>query len=336
MFERVAMSKLVTIFGGSGFVGRYIARRMAKEGWRVRVAVRRPNEALFVQTYGVVGQVDPVLCNIRNDNSVRSALQGADAVINCVGILINRAKNKSDAVQHEGAERVARMAALEGVEHLVHLSAIGADSNSDSDYARSKGLGEEGVLRHFPKTTILRPSVIFGAEDKFFNRFAAMTGFSMVLPVVGGNTKFQPVYVDDVAAAAVGAVLGDELRGAFELGGPDVVTLSELLKQMLIVIQRKRMVLNLPFWIGRIMAFGFDMMQKITLDLIPNVILSRDQVRLLAKDNVVSDDMRGFKEFGIEPVSYEAVIPEYLWRFRPSGEFASIKESAKRLRESKS
>jgi len=338
------MSKLVTIFGGSGFVGRYIARRMAKAGWRVRVAVRRPNEALFVQTYGVVGQVETVLCNLRNDNSVRAALQGADAAVNCVGIMLNRAGNKFNAVQHEGAERVARFAALEGVERLVHFSSIGADIDSDSVYARTKGLGEQAVLTYFPAATILRPSVIFGAEDKFFNRFARMAGFGPVLPVVGGNTKFQPVYVDDVAAAAfeaitgaiTGGITGSAPRGIYELGGPQVASLKTLVQQMLQVTQRRRLVVNLPFWAGRFMGFSFDMIQKITRDLIPNVFITRDQLRLLRQDNVVGDGMRGLRDLGVKPTPIDVVIPEYLWRFRPSGEFATIKESANKLRESQS
>lgn len=326
------MSKLVTIYGGSGFVGRYIALRMAKAGWRVRVAVRRPNEALFVKPFGVVGQVEPILCNIRDDASVRAALHGADAVVNCVGILNNRARNKFDAVQHEGAERVARLAAIEGVGRLVHLSAIGADADSDSDYARSKGLGEAGVMTHFPNATILRPSVVFGIEDKFFNKFALMTSFSMVLPLVGGNSKFQPVYVDDVAAAAEAALTGNAPTGVYELGGPEVVSLKGLVQFMLGEIQRRRLVLNLPFFVGRIMGFGFDMMQTLSLGLIPNKILTRDQVRLLRHDNVVPESARGLADLGVKPTPYEAVAPDYLWRFRPSGEFASIKNSAKKLR----
>ncbi|WP_456390041.1 complex I NDUFA9 subunit family protein [Profundibacter sp.] len=326
------MSKLVTIFGGSGFVGRYIALRMAKAGWRVRVAVRRPNEALFVKPFGVVGQVEPILCNIRDDASVRAALHGADAVVNCVGILNNRGRNKFDAVQHEGAERIARLAAIEGVERLVHLSAIGADAASDSDYARSKGLGEASVMTYFPNATILRPSVVFGIEDRFFNKFASMTSFSMVLPLVGGNTKFQPVYVDDIAAAAEVALTGDAPRGVYELGGPEVVSLKGLVKFMLDEIQRRRLVLNLPFFVGRIMGFGFDMMQTLSVGLVPNNILTRDQVRMLRHDNVVSEGARGLADLGIKPMPYEAVAPDYLWRFRPSGEFASIKESANKLR----
>lgn len=326
------MSKLVTIYGGSGFIGRYIAMRMAKAGWRVRVAVRRPNEALYVKPYGVVGQVEPILCNIRDDASVRAALQGADAVVNCVGILNNRGRNKFDAVQHEGAERIARIAAVEGVKRMVHMSAIGADAESDSDYTRSKGLGEASVMTYFPDATILRPSAVFGIEDKFFNKFAGMTSFSMVLPLVGGDTKFQPVYVDDVAAAVQASLTGNTPTGVYELGGPEVQTLKELVQFMLSEIKRRRLVLNLPFFIGRIMGFGFDMMQTMSMGLIPNNILTRDQVRMLHHDNVVSEGARGLSDLGIKPTPYEAVAPDYLWRFRPSGEFASIKESAKKLR----
>lgn len=327
------MTKLVTIYGGSGFVGRYIALRMAKAGWRVRVAVRRPNEALFVKPFGVVGQVEPILCNIRDDASVRAAMRGADAVVNCVGILNNRGRNKFDAVHHEGAERIARIAAVEGVKQMVHLSAIGADSESDSDSARTKGLGEESVLTFFPTATILRPSVVFGIEDNFFNKFATLSAFTMVLPIVGGATKFQPVFVDDVAAAAEVALTGGVPTGVYELGGPEVRTLKELVQYMLTEIQRRRLVLNLPFFAGRIMGFGFDMMQKMSLGLIPNSILTRDQVRLLQHDNTVSEDARGLADLGINPTPIEAVAPGYLWRFRPSGEFASIKESAKKLRD---
>ena len=200
------MSKLVTIFGGSGFVGRYVAQRMAKQGWRVRVAVRRPNEAIFVKPYGVVGQVEPIFCNIRDDDSVRAAMFGADAVVNCVGILEETGKNKFDAVQHEGAERIARIASEEGVQSLAHVSAIGADPESDSQYAKSKGLGEEAVRAAFPSAVILRPSIVFGPEDEFFNRFSAMARLSPVIPLFGAETKFQPVYVDDVAAAVEKAV----------------------------------------------------------------------------------------------------------------------------------
>ncbi|MFN3993760.1 MAG: complex I NDUFA9 subunit family protein [Tabrizicola flagellatus] len=326
------MSRLVTIFGGSGFVGRYIARRMAKEGWRVRVAVRRPNEALFVKPYGVPGQVEPLACNIRDDASVRAMIRGADAVVNCVGILNSLGRNTFDAVQAEGPGRIARISAEEGVGHLVHVSAIGADAGSDSDYARTKARGEAAVLAAFPNAVILRPSIIFGTEDQFFNRFAGMARLGPVLPVVGASTKFQPVHVDDVAKAAVAGVLGQAAPGIYELGGPEVDTFRGLMQRMLKVIQRRRAVVGIPFFVARIMAFGFDMVQALTLGLIENKVLTRDQVRNLARDNVVAPGAKGLADLGITPTAMEAVLPEYLWRYRPAGQFAAIKDSAKNLR----
>lgn len=326
------MNKLVTIIGGSGFVGRYIARRLAKEGWRVRVAVRRPNEALFVKPYGVVGQVEPVACNIRDDASVRAVIRGADAVVNCVGTFRKGGKNNFDAVQVQGAERVARLAAAEGVSRLVQISSIGADPASDSDYARTKAEGEAAVLAAFPTAVILRPSIIFGSEDGFFNRFAAMTRMGPVLPVVGANTRFQPVYVDDVAQAAVKAVKGDAAPGIYELGGPEVDTFRGLMGRMLKVIQRRRAVVNMPFFVAGIMGFVFDMIEAVTLGLIENKMITRDQVRSLRHDNVVSPSARGFADLGITPTAMEAVLPEYLWRYRPSGQYAAIKDSAKNLK----
>jgi NADH dehydrogenase len=326
------MSRLVTIYGGSGFVGRYIARRMAKEGWRVRVAVRRPNDALFVRPYGVPGQVEPVLCNIRDDASVRAAMLGADAVVNCVGILSESGRNRFDAVQAEGAGRVARIAADLGVAHLVQLSAIGADAASDSAYARTKAAGEASVLGAFPAAVILRPSVIFGQEDQFFNRFAGMARMGPVLPVVGAGTRFQPVYVDDVARAAVMGALGDAAPGIYELGGPDVLSFRELMHKMLEVIQRRRAVVNVPFFVARIMATMFDLVQTLSLGLIHNGVLTRDQVRNLARDNVVAPGAAGLDGLGIAATPMDAVLPEYLWRYRSSGQFAAIKDSAKNLR----
>ena len=326
------MNKLVTIIGGSGFVGRYIAQRMAKEGWRVRVAVRRPNEALFVRPYGSPGQVEPVGCNIRDDASVRAALRGADAVVNCVGILNRSGANTFEAVQTEGASRVARIATELGLSTMVQLSAIGADPQSDSAYARSKAEGEAAVLAAFPKAVILRPSIIFGAEDGFFNRFAAMSRMAPILPVVGAATRFQPVYVDDVAQAAVQAVTGAAAPGIYELGGPEIDSFRGLMGRMLKVIQRERPVVSLPFFAARIMGFGFDMLQTVTLGLVENRMITLDQVRNLARDNVVSPGAKGFAELGITPTAMDAVLPEYLWRYRPSGQFAAIKDSAKNLR----
>ena len=326
------MSQLVTIYGGSGFVGRYIARRMARAGWRVRVAVRRPNEAMHVKSYGVPGQVEPVFCNIRDDASVRAVMQGADAVVNCVGILAESGKQRFDAVQAKGAERIARIAADLGVARMVHLSAIGANKDSDSTYARTKAAGEAGVLRHMPRAVILRPSIIFGAEDQFFNRFAGMTRLGPILPVVGAETRFQPVYVDDVAQAAVKGVTGEVAPGIYELGGPEVLSFRALMQMMLRVIRRRRLVLNIPFGIASLMAMAMELIGTVTFGLVPPQI-TRDQIRNLKLDNVVSVGARTFADFGIDPVAAEAVLPDYLWRFRPAGQYETIHESARNLKE---
>ena len=326
------MSKLVTIYGGSGFVGRYVARRMAALGWRVRVACRHPNDALFVRTYGVVGQVEPVFCNVRDDDSVREVMVGADSVVNCIGILAEAGKNTFRAVQAEGADRIARIAAEQGVSNLVMISAIGADPESSSEYARTKATGEAAVLRHFGNAVILRPSIIFGPEDEFFNRFAGMARYGPFLPVIGANTRFQPVYVDDVAEAAVKGAIGQAAPGTYELGGPDVDTFRELMQQMLGIIRRRRIIIGLPFWFGRLMASGFSALSFLTLGLAPQPV-TKDQVRNLAHDNVVSDRARTFADLGIVPTSLEAVLPGYLWRFRPSGQYDAIKESARNLRQ---
>ena len=325
------MSKLVTIFGGSGFVGRYIARRLAKEGWRVRVAVRDINTAAFVRPYGVVGQVEPVFCNIRDDASVAAVTSGSDAVVNCVGVLDETGKNTFAAVQTEGAERIARIAAEHGVAQMVHISAIGADPEADALYSRTKAEGEAGVLAHMPNAIILRPSIIFGAEDQFFNRFAGMSRLGPVLPVIGADTKFQPVYVDDVAAVAANAVIGKVPAGVYELGGPDVHSFRELMQLMLGIIRRRRLIVNTPFWAARAMATGFSIVRAVSLGLIKGPV-TKDQVINLAVDNVVSEDAQGFAALGMQPTAMEAVLPDYLWRFRPSGQYDAIKESAKNLK----
>ncbi len=325
------MPKLVTIFGGSGFVGRYIAQRMARQGWRVRVAVRRPNEAHFVRPYGRVGQVEPVLCNIRNDDSVRQVTMGADAVVNCVGTFDARGKNNFDAVQHQGAARIARIAAEQGVGRVVHISAIGADAEGESLYARSKGRGEAAILEACPEAVILRPSVIFGPEDQFFNRFAGMARMSPVIPLVGAQTKFQPVYVDDVAQAAELAVMGNAAPGVYELGGPDVNTFRELIEDMLTTIRRRRLILPLPFWAGTLMGQVTGAVSLLTGGLAPQPI-TVDQVKSLRQDNVVGEGVKTFEDLGLAPTAIEAVVPSYLWQFRPSGQYAELKESANNLR----
>lgn len=325
------MSKLVTIYGGSGFVGRYIARRMAQAGWRVRVAVRRPNEALFVKSYGAVGQVEPILCNIRNDASVAAAMAGADAVVNCVGTFDRGGRNNFTAVQSEGAGRIARLAASAKVAALVHISAIGADVDGASLYAQSKGEGEAAVLAAFPKAMILRPSVIFGNEDGFFNRFGAMARMMPILPLFGAKTLFQPVFVDDVAAAAVAGVLTGA-KGVYELGGPEVLSFHALIERMLTVIHRRRWVVGLPFFAGQIMATGLDFVAFVTGGLIKNNTLTRDQLSSLRSDNIVSPKAKTLATLGIKPTGIDSVLPEYMWCYRPAGQYAAIKDSAKNMK----
>lgn len=327
------MSKLVTIFGGSGFVGRHIAWTLARQGWRVRVAVRRPHLALFVRAYGDVGQVEPVACNIRDDNSVRAAMVGAEAVVNCVGIMVRERGNTFDAVQETGAARVARLAAEAGVANLVHISAIGADSQSKSHYGASKGRGEAAILAEFPNATILRPSVIFGKDDSFYNKLAAIaTSSAPFVPVIGGRIRVQPVHVGDVAEAAAMAATGKVEPGLYELGGPDILTMREVNRQILDTIGRRRLLVAMPRWIARILAAVLDSVQFITAGLITNRVLTRDQLRLLAHDNVVAEGARGFEAFGITPISSHELIGDYLWVYRNTGEFAAGNRSALDLR----
>jgi uncharacterized protein YbjT (DUF2867 family) len=322
------MSNLVTIFGGSGFLGRYIASRMARQGWRVRVAVRRPNEALFTRTYGGVGQVEPVLANIRDEESTRKAIKGAKVVINCVGILLEDRRQKFQSVQVQGAERIARLSSIEGVERLVHISAIGANTKSESISARTKGEGESSVLKAFPTAVILRPSIVFGVEDGFFNRFAAMSRISPVLPLIGADTSFQPVYVDDVALAALSAALGEVPNGIYELGGPDIETFRKLIERMLKVVRRKKLIINQPMIAAKILSYNLDMLQIISFNIFKNFIVTRDQVKQLALDNIVTNNVGTFVDFEITPQSMDAILESYLYSYRPYGQYTSIHESA--------
>ena len=328
------MARLVTIYGGSGFVGRQIARQMAAAGWRVRVAVRRPNQAGVVRTYGAVGQVEPVPCNVRDDLSVTAAMMDADAVINCVGILVREGRNNFDAIHDEAAGRIARISAERGVTHFVQLSAIGADSASDSRYAASKGRGEAAVLAHRPDAVILRPSVIFGPDDKFFNKIGGMMRLGPILLLPGAATELQPVYVEDVARAAMMGAEGTAAPGIYELGGPDVMTMREIARMVAVVTDRRRAIVGVPSFLAVLMGWGFDAVQWASGGLVTNRVLTRDQVRQMRRPNRVGTGVMGFAELGIEPSSAAAVVPEYLWRFRPSGQYESIKASARNLRES--
>ncbi|MEM9146249.1 MAG: complex I NDUFA9 subunit family protein [Pseudomonadota bacterium] len=310
---------IAAIVGGSGFVGRYIAQALAREGWRVRVGCRRPHEAHFVRPYGVVGQVEPVQCNIRDDASIARLVDGAEAVINCVGILFESGPNKFDSVQAEGAGRVARLAAEAGARTMVHISAIGADAHSPADYARTKAAGEAAVQAAFPTAVILRPSIVFGTEDQFFNRFAKMARLSPMVPVVGGSTRFQPVWVQDVAEAAARSAMGKAEPGVYELGGPNVYTFRALIELMLRVIRRRRLIVDIPFFAARI--------QGMILGLLPNPPITTDQVRLLESDNVVSEGALGFEALGIVPEAPEGIIESYLYPYRPYGQYAALTES---------
>ncbi len=305
------MTQLVTIFGGSGFVGRYIARRMALRGWRVRVAVRSVAKAQFFENSEFAGQVEIIPCTILEDSPVAKALEGADAVVNCVGILAEHGNNKFDTIQAEGADRIARLAAQAGITNMVQLSAIGADPQSQSEYSKTKAAGETAVMEHIPSAVILRPSIVFGPEDEFFNRFADITRFSPFVPVVSPNTKFQPVYVDDVAAAAEAALSGQAQPGIYELGGPHIATFKSLMHQMLAVMGKKRLVLGLPLTIGKLMGSAGETVNAFTFGIIPTPI-TMDQARSLATDNVASGQYPGLDDLGITPTPLDQVLPTYL------------------------
>jgi len=318
MPARNPFDKLITIYGGSGFLGRHVVRALAKRGYRVRNAVRRPDLAGHLQPLGRVGQIHSVQANLRDQASVGRAATGADVLINLVGILFERGRQRFDAVHAKGADLVANAARNQG-SALVHVSALGADANSSSVYARTKAEAERLVLSSVPSATIVRPSIMFGPEDQFFNRFAAIARMSPMLPLIGGGeTRFQPAFVGDVAEAIAMAVDGNATPGTvYELGGPEVRSFREILEFMLSVIERKRLLLPLPFGIAKLQA-GF-------LQLLPTPLLTPDQVELLRHDNVVSAaaeaEGRTFKAFGIQPDTMEAVVPSYLWRFRKTGQF---------------
>lgn len=323
MAIRLDSSRLVTVYGGSGFVGRHVVQALARTGCRIRVAVRRPDLAGHLQPLGGVGQIHAVQANLRYQDSVMRAAEGSDAVVNLVGILFETGKQKFSAVQAEGARNVAVAAKTAGAEAMVHVSAIGSDARSESLYAKSKAAGEDYVRKTFPNAAILRPSIVFGPEDEFFNRFAAMARISPVLPLIGGGaTRFQPVYVGDVAKAVVTTLQDDRTQGrTFELGGPDVLTFRQVQERVLEYTGRRRLLLPVPFWLAKLKA-SF-------LQLLPSPLLTVDQVKLLEQDNVVSIGARTrrntFKDLGIEPVPVEAVVPDYLERFRAHGEFAAFR-----------
>jgi NADH dehydrogenase len=315
---------LVTIYGGSGFIGRNVVRAIAKTGARMRVGVRRPELAGHLQPLGGVGQINAVQANVRFPDSLLAAAEGADAVINLVGILFPTGKQTFKAVQDEGARHVAEAARVAGAKALVHVSAIGADLDSPSAYARTKAAGEAAVRKVFPDAVILRPSVVFGPEDDFFNRFAKLARIAPALPLIGaGKTRFQPVFAGDVAKAVIAGITGRaKARAPYELGGPEILTLKEIMQRVLAYTMRRRLLVPLPFWLAKL--------QAAFLQLLPRPLLTIDQVRLLQKDNVVSEEakreQRTLEGLGItDPVAIEAVVPDYLEQFRPRGQFSQYR-----------
>lgn len=309
---------LITVFGGSGFLGRHVVRALARRRFRIRVAVRRPELAGFLQPLGSVGQIHAVQANLRYRQSVEAAARDAHVVINLVGILFERGGQRFEAVQHRGAEQVALAGAAAGA-RVIHVSAIGADENARARYAQAKARGEQAVLAAAPDATVIRPSIMFGPDDDFFNRFAALATVSPVLPLIGGgHTRFQPVFAGDVAEAI--ATLIEQRTGAgitYECGGPEVRSFRELMEFVLATTERSRFLVPLPFWLAKL--------QAAFLQFLPKPLLTPDQVELLRSDNVVSEeakrDKRTLEGLGIVPASYESIVPGYLWRFRKTGQF---------------
>jgi uncharacterized protein YbjT (DUF2867 family) len=313
-FAGSAMS-IVTVFGGSGFIGRHAVRALAQAGYRVRVAVRSPSLANYLVPAGHVGQIQLVKCNVRNPEQVAAALRGADAAVNLVGVLNSRGEQSFKALHAEAAGTIAKAAKDAGVETLVHISTPGISVESESVYSRTKAEGEIALRAAFPGATILRPSLVFGPEDNFFNKCANLARYLPALPLIGGgHTKFQPVFVGDVAAAIVKCIADPATRGkTYELGGPAVYSFKEMLQLILRVAGRKRLLIAIPFWLATIKAFF--------LQFLPEPLLTPDQVTFLKTDNVVTPGALTLKDLGLVPDSMEAVLPAYLWRFRSRGQY---------------
>ena len=308
-------NQLVTVFGASGFLGRHTVRALAKKGYRIRAVTRRPNLAHHLPPMGHVGQIQLFKGNVHDDERVAEALRGARLAVNLTGVLFSRAEQSFEAVHVEAAARIGKAAKAAGVQALLHVSAIGADARSESYYAKSKAQGEAKLREGCAEATVFRPSIVFGPEDHFFNRFAGLARYLPALPLIGGGrTKFQPVFVGDVAAAIVAALTDDRAKAnTYELGGPSVYTFRELMQFILRETDRRRLLISIPFSLATI--------QAVFLQLFPSPLLTPDQVRLLKVDNVVAPDALTLSNLGITPTSVEAEVPAYLWRFRPKGQY---------------
>jgi uncharacterized protein YbjT (DUF2867 family) len=308
----MATRRVAAVFGGSGFIGRYVVKRLAQQGYVVRVAVRDPEAALFLKPMGAVGQIVPLYASVASEGAVHRSVAGAEVVVNLVGALTESRTASFQAVHTEGSERIARMAAANGVSRLIQISAIGADPDSPSRYASTKGKAEQAVLAAFPNTTILRPSLVFGPEDKFFNRFAEIGRLAPCMPVISGDTRMQPVYVCDVADAVMAALASSATQGkTYELGGPRVWTFREILAYILKQIRRDKKLLDIPMGIARLQAS--------ILQYVPGKPLTPDQLLMLSKDNVVSPGALGLADLGISPTPVELIVPAYLSRYQPGG-----------------
>ncbi len=310
---------LVTIFGGAGFIGKYVVRKLVKQGWRVRVAMRRPHTGLDLKVIGNVGQVQLVQANLRYEDSVARAVAGSDAVINLVALLYESGAQSFENIHIEGAETLARVVAKAGIKNFVHVSAIGADIEAKSRYAQTKGEGEIRIRKHVPSADIMRPSIVFGPEDNFFNRFGQMASLAPVLPLMGGGeTQFQPVYVGDVADAIAAAISKGSSAKTYKLGGPRTYSFKELMQFILETTDRKRFLLPVPWFGANMLGFIGDITGALPLI---EPFLTRDQVLSLQSDNVVSENALTLADLGITPETIEAIVPAYLERFRKYGQF---------------
>ncbi|HLK24096.1 MAG TPA: complex I NDUFA9 subunit family protein [Caulobacteraceae bacterium] len=318
------MQGLVVVFGGSGFIGTQVVRALAKRGLRVRAAMRRPWRGYRLRMLGDVGQIEVAQANVRVPDSVARALHGAEGCINLVGVLAEQGRQRFESVHVDGARTIAETARAAGVRRLGHISALGADPNGESKYARSKAAGEAAVRQVMPSAAILRPSIVFGPEDNFFNRFARMAQASPVLPLIGAKTRFQPVFVGDVAAAAVNALLDDGAAGTtYELGGPGTYTFEALMRLMLKEIGRRRLIFDVPFPLAEVIGMLGDLQASV----MPPVITS-DQVASLRSDRVVGAQSLGLAALGVAPTALEAILPTYLYRYRKGGQYADAVSAA--------
>ena len=318
----------VTIFGGTGFLGRYIVNRLSKLGYIITIVTRAPNEAIFLKTSGNVGQVKFTEGSFSNLSNLKSLFNTSDIIINCVGILNEEGDQTFKKLHTDIPEKLAILAKKNGVKKFIHISSIGANAKSDSKYSKSKGIAEVKILKAFPEAIILRPSIVFGSEDQFFNLFSQISCISPILPIVGGKTKFQPVYVDDIAKMVAGVLQmkAPNLKKnytIYELGGPEIISFHSLMVKMLSIIYRKKLIINLPFWLAKAMCPIILILYKLSFKKIP-LLITEDSIKQLKNDNIVSKEYLSFQDLEIKPKSLDLILPSYLKRYRPRGNFSDL------------